>query len=111
MTSSGSPSTAEQWQVYSARYSADFLRVADADRLDELGDERLASGWLGCAGAGPDALAAVEERLGMTLPPGYSAFLQAVACRSVTAVSNRGGEDELTWLPSPSTYTALLEII
>lgn len=77
MTLSRRPSTAEQWQVYLAEYSADFLRVADVDRLHRLGDERLASGWLGFAGAGPDALAAVEERLGMTLPAGYRAFLEA----------------------------------
>ncbi|GAA0458344.1 hypothetical protein Aca07nite_64670 [Actinoplanes capillaceus] len=74
---SGRPHTAEQWRVYLAGYSADLLRVADAVRLHELGDERRASGWLGFAGAGQDALAAVEERLGVTLPPGYRAFLEA----------------------------------
>ncbi|MFI5841429.1 SMI1/KNR4 family protein [Catenuloplanes sp. NPDC051500] len=74
---SGRPHTAEQWQVYLAAYSADFLRVADPARLHDLGDERRASGWLGFAGAGPEALAAVEERLGVTLPPAYRAFLEA----------------------------------
>ncbi|WP_127502051.1 SMI1/KNR4 family protein [Actinoplanes solisilvae] len=77
MVSSGRPDTAEQWRGYLAEYSADFLRAADADRLAGLGSERRASGWLGFAGAGPDALAAVEERLGTPLPPGYRAFLQA----------------------------------
>ncbi|WP_433083909.1 SMI1/KNR4 family protein [Dactylosporangium sp. CA-052675] len=71
------PRTAEQWRVYLAEYSADFFRVADADRLDQLGEERRASGWLGFAGAGEDALATVEERLGVTLPPGYRGFLEA----------------------------------
>ncbi|GIE81910.1 hypothetical protein Aph02nite_78600 [Actinoplanes philippinensis] len=71
------PCTAEQWRVYLAEYSADFLRVADSDRLHQLGDERLASGWLGFAGASPEALAAVEQRLGAPLPPGYRGFLQA----------------------------------
>ncbi|MEU0557190.1 SMI1/KNR4 family protein [Dactylosporangium sp. NPDC006015] len=77
MTSTGRPHTAEQWRVYLAGYSADFFRVADADRLDRLGEERRASGWLGFDGAGEDALAAVEERLGVALPPGYRAFLEA----------------------------------
>ncbi|GIE88913.1 SMI1/KNR4 family protein [Actinoplanes regularis] len=77
MALSGRPRTAEQWRDYLAGYSADFLRVADADRLSELGDERRASGWLGFAGAEQDALAAVEERLGVALPPGYRAFLEA----------------------------------
>ncbi|GAA2388932.1 SMI1/KNR4 family protein [Dactylosporangium salmoneum] len=77
MALTGRPQTAEQWRVYLAGYSADFLRVADADRLHQLGKERRASGWLGFAGAGEDALAAVEERLGVSLPPGYRAFLEA----------------------------------
>ncbi|MBW6439290.1 SMI1/KNR4 family protein [Actinoplanes hulinensis] len=77
MALSGRPHTAEQWRVYLAGYSADLLRVADAVRLHELGDGRRAFGWLGFAGAGQDALAAVEERLGVTLPPGYRAFLEA----------------------------------
>ncbi|WP_344505711.1 SMI1/KNR4 family protein [Dactylosporangium maewongense] len=77
MTSTGRPHTAEQWRVYLAGYSADFFRVADADRLDRLGEERRASGRLGFDGAGEDALAAVEERLGVALPPGYRAFLEA----------------------------------
>src|SRR3954470_20262114 len=34
-----------------------------------------------------------------------------VGCCSVTGPVNRGAEAELTWLPSSSTYTALLEII
>ncbi|GIJ50928.1 hypothetical protein Val02_78140 [Virgisporangium aliadipatigenens] len=77
MASIDRPRTAEQWRVFLAGYGADFLRIADADRLDQLGDERRASGWLGFAGAGEEALAAVEERIGMTLPPGYRGFLQA----------------------------------
>lgn len=77
MASNGRPRTAEQWRVYLAGYSADLLRIADADRLDQLGEERRASGWLGFAGADADALSAVEERLGMPLPPGYRAFLEA----------------------------------
>ncbi|GLW35734.1 SMI1/KNR4 family protein [Actinoplanes regularis] len=77
MALSGRPRTAEQWRDYLAGYSADFLRVADADRLSELGDERRASGWLGFAGAKQDALTAVEKRLGVALPPGYRAFLEA----------------------------------
>ncbi|GAB2585209.1 hypothetical protein Aab01nite_53160 [Paractinoplanes abujensis] len=77
MASSGRPRTAEQWRAHLTEYSADFLRVADADQRRELGDERVASGWLGFAGASPAALAAAEQRLGVGLPPGYRAFLQA----------------------------------
>lgn len=77
MASTDRPCTAEQWRVYLAGYSTDLLRVADAGRLDQLGDERRASGWLGFAGAGEEALAAVEGRLGVTLPPGYRGFLEA----------------------------------
>ncbi|GAA3247639.1 SMI1/KNR4 family protein [Dactylosporangium siamense] len=77
MTSIERPRTAEQWRAYLAGYSADFLRVADPERLEGLGEERRAGGWLGFAGAGEDALAAVEARLGVTLPPGYRAFLAA----------------------------------
>jgi hypothetical protein len=77
VTSIERPRTAEQWRAYLAGYSADFLRVADPDRLEELGEERRANGWLGFAGAGADALTAVEARLGAALPPGYRAFLEA----------------------------------
>jgi hypothetical protein len=73
----GRPCTAEEWRVYLAGYSAEFLRVADAYRLDQIGGDRQVSGWLGFAGAGEAALAAVEERLGAALPPGYRAFLAA----------------------------------
>ena len=42
----------------------------------DLTPEIIASGWLGAPGAGDAELAALEARLGTTLPPSYRSFLQ-----------------------------------
>ncbi|WP_430785241.1 SMI1/KNR4 family protein [Actinoplanes sp. G11-F43] len=66
---------AEQWQRYLAEYSADVLRTAEDDDLTEVSDRQRDTLWLGFDGAPADRLDALEQRLGVALPPSYRAFL------------------------------------
>ncbi|WP_211121432.1 hypothetical protein [Streptomyces yatensis] len=58
------PRTVERWRRYLAEYSVEMLRLADADQLEQVGDDQRAAGWLGAEGADEHRLTAVEERLG-----------------------------------------------
>ncbi len=42
----------------------------------ELPDDVVESGWLGYPGADESAIAAAEQRLGLTVPPSYRSFLR-----------------------------------
>ncbi|WP_435108370.1 SMI1/KNR4 family protein [Nocardiopsis synnemataformans] len=70
------PATAEEWRAYLTEYSADMLRVAEAEG-EEVDEEERTSSWLGNEGAPEERIAAVEERLGRRLPPSYRSFLAA----------------------------------
>lgn len=50
--------------------------VQDPDALTDLPPEVSAAGWLGSPPASDDNIKAAEERLEVTLPPSYCAFLQ-----------------------------------
>ena len=67
----------EQWRLYLAEYSDEVLRAAPGAALDDVTEEQRSSHWLGYEGAAEDRIAAVEQRLGTALPPGYRAFLAA----------------------------------
>ncbi|GHC55376.1 SMI1/KNR4 family protein [Streptomyces flavofungini] len=67
----------EYWRAYLASYSIDVLRAYENDDWQRISDAQRAAGWLGCAGATEEQLAATEERLGTRLPPSYRAFLGA----------------------------------
>ncbi|APC36210.1 cell wall assembly protein [Nocardiopsis dassonvillei] len=70
------PVTVEEWRTYLTEYSADMLRVAEAEG-EEVGGEERTSSWFGNEGAPEERIAAVEERLGRRLPPSYRSFLAA----------------------------------
>jgi hypothetical protein len=50
--------------------------LADRERAVDLAETALETGWLGTAGATGEELAALEARLGLTLPPSYRSFLE-----------------------------------
>lgn len=77
MASTDGTRSVEQWRRYLAEYSADVLRVARGDELHEVSDVQRTAGWLGFDGAGEGRLAALEQRLGIRLPPSYRSFLAA----------------------------------
>ncbi|WP_150252355.1 SMI1/KNR4 family protein [Nocardiopsis deserti] len=70
------PATVEEWRAYLTEYSADMLRVAEAEG-EEVDEEERTSSWLGNEGAPEERIAALEERLGRRLPPSYRSFLAA----------------------------------
>jgi hypothetical protein len=67
--------TVERWRSYLAEYSADMLRVAEEGELHGVSEEQRAASWLGYRGATEEQLTALEERLGVRLPPSYRSFL------------------------------------
>ncbi|NKZ00414.1 SMI1/KNR4 family protein [Nocardiopsis alborubida] len=70
------PATVEEWRTYLTEYSADMLRVAEAEG-EEVDEEERTSSWFGDEGAPEERIAALEERLGRRLPPSYRSFLAA----------------------------------
>ncbi len=70
------PATVGEWRAYLTEYSADMLRVAEAEG-EEVDEEERTSSWLGNEGAPEERIAALEERLGRRLPPSYRSFLAA----------------------------------
>lgn len=62
------------WPDLLEKYSHAYLR--DRWYPLDLPDEVVASGWLGFPGADEARIAAVEESLGLTLPPSYRSFLK-----------------------------------
>ncbi|MEV0408528.1 SMI1/KNR4 family protein [Actinoallomurus sp. NPDC050550] len=63
------------WRRFLGDYSADYLRGADENELQDLDDVQRATGWLGFEGATEAEVAALEARLGVRLPPSYRTFL------------------------------------
>jgi SMI1/KNR4 family protein SUKH-1 len=55
------------------RWNAALL--ADEEIRAQLPPEAIAAGWMGYPGATEEQIAALESRLGATLPPSYRAFL------------------------------------
>ena len=70
------------WHTWLREWNRELLDRFDVEHPNAFVDpavtrEVVASGWLGAPGATADQLAALEARLGVTLPPSYRAFLQA----------------------------------
>ena len=70
------------WEPWLREWSRTLLERVDSANPaaypdQDLTPEMVASGWLGTAGAGESQLAALEARLGVTLPPSYRSFLRA----------------------------------
>lgn len=64
---------AEQWRELLAAWSPLILATPDYDHLVSPAGRR--SGWIGSPRASEDRIAALETRLGMSLPPSYRSFL------------------------------------
>ncbi|MEE2041147.1 discoidin domain-containing protein [Nocardiopsis sp. CT-R113] len=73
----GVPATVEDWRAFLAEYSADMLRVLERGELDGITEEQRAGSWLGYDAAPDERITALEERLGVPLPPSYRSFLAA----------------------------------
>jgi hypothetical protein len=70
------------WEPWLREWSRTLLERVDPSNPasypdEDLTPEMVASGWLGAPGAGESRLAALEARLGVTLPPSYRSFLGA----------------------------------
>jgi hypothetical protein len=61
------------WQGLMTRWNTELL--ADEEIRATLPPEVIAAGWMGYPGATEERIAALEARLGATLPPSYRAFL------------------------------------
>ena len=60
------------WKPWLTRWTREWISTTEAAELDP---ETAREGWLGCAPATPNAVAAAEARLGVRLPPSYREFL------------------------------------
>ncbi|MFJ2648013.1 SMI1/KNR4 family protein [Streptomyces sp. NPDC087420] len=67
--------TVEKWRGYLAEHSAALMHVPDDEEPDGVAAQRRAVGRLLYGGADDERIAALEERLGIRLPPSYRAFL------------------------------------
>jgi hypothetical protein len=63
---------AMDWRPWLTRWSREWISSAESGDPEP---EVVRGGWLGCAPATPDAVAAAEARLGVRLPPSYREFL------------------------------------
>jgi len=74
--------------------------LADDELSASLPPEVVASGWLGYPGATEEELATAEDRLGVSLPPSYRAFLSLTnGWRTVDLfVQQLWSTEEIEWL-------------
>ncbi|NJP72780.1 SMI1/KNR4 family protein [Streptomyces sp. C1-2] len=75
------PLTTAEWHTWLSDYNAEVINSADVRTAIEedrqvISQERLDAGWAGAPSAGEEAIVAVEERLGVRLPPSYRNFLK-----------------------------------
>lgn len=108
------PVTPAEWRDFLSSYSDDYLRLADEKEVADLDKVQRESRWLGYEPASVDAIHATEERLGISLPPGYRNFLLASnGWRDIDPeLSELLKVDELGWFPEkePELLRAWAEI-
>jgi hypothetical protein len=61
------------WEPLLRTWSREWLTSAEYGSV--LSAEVIASGWLGFPSASEEQITSAEQRLGMSLPPSYTAFL------------------------------------
>ncbi|MFJ9843824.1 SMI1/KNR4 family protein [Kitasatospora sp. NPDC101155] len=78
------------WRDLLQRWSDEWLDpiLHEQERSEPFPPDVRAARWLGAAGAVSDEVAAVEERLGVALPPSYRQFLH----------TSNGWRDTTTWI-------------
>ncbi|MGY3681503.1 SMI1/KNR4 family protein [Streptomyces sp. TE33382] len=98
------------WQPFLDRWSAQWIAAQAMLDPEEYDEEDVAAG-LGFPPAGDRGTAALEERLGIRLPPSYRAFLQASNGwrYTGTAVYLLGVAEDVHWHGDPLGLTPLYE--
>jgi hypothetical protein len=76
-----SPLTVEEWRAFldehnTSIFESAFVRAAIEEDRQVVSPERWEAGWAGAEPVGEEAIVAVEERLGVRLPPLYRNFLK-----------------------------------
>lgn len=66
----------EGWRPFLKRWSEEWISAHDPESDRPLDPDVVREGWLGFAPASPDAISALEGRLGLTLPPSLRTFLE-----------------------------------
>jgi hypothetical protein len=66
----------EQWRPFLERWSEEWISAHDPERDRPLDPQAIEEGWLGFRPAGPHAIASLETRLGLALPPSLREFLE-----------------------------------
>jgi hypothetical protein len=87
------------WREFLERVSAAV--IASDEYAGKLRPGAVADGWVGFEGASEEEIADAEQRLGVSFPPGYRAFLQTTnGFGPVGAFVRRlRPANELVWLP------------
>lgn len=62
------------WKNFLTEYNCELMSYEEV--VESLSKDLIRAGWLGCAGATEDEIAAVEKRLATRLPPTYRGFLK-----------------------------------
>lgn len=76
-----SPLTVEEWRAFLDEHNTNifesaYVRAAVEEGTPAMSPERWEAGWAGAQPASEEAIVAVEERLGVRLPPSYRNFLK-----------------------------------
>ncbi|MYV52258.1 SMI1/KNR4 family protein [Streptomyces sp. SID3212] len=87
------------WRPFLERWSADWIDSPGAEGREDTAEEIVRARWLGFAPADGERIAALEERLGVELPPSYRSFLAVTdGWRPAgTAVGSLGTVDGVHW--------------
>ncbi|WP_406278374.1 SMI1/KNR4 family protein [Embleya sp. NBC_00896] len=63
------------WGPFLRTWSAEWIEALEPAEAEVFPEEARAAGWLGFAPATEERIVALEERLGLRLPPSYRSFL------------------------------------
>ncbi|OLT29666.1 hypothetical protein BJF79_40725 [Actinomadura sp. CNU-125] len=66
----------DEWRPWLKRWSEEWIAAHDPEHDRPLDPEVVRDGWLGREPAAPSEIAALEERLGLPLPPSLRGFLE-----------------------------------
>lgn len=118
MSSSGAGSneqvltTPEEWRAYLAEYGRLFVDSLSTYSVRELDEWQRQAAWFGREPAGEQAVAAAEDRLGITLPPSLRSFLLATDGWTGVGgwVTEVFGCADLKWFREDGTGADLIEI-
>ncbi|MEU8801957.1 SMI1/KNR4 family protein [Spirillospora sp. NPDC048819] len=84
----------EEWRPFLKQWSEQYIAWHDPGREPPPGPDAAREGWMGFAPAAPAAIAALEERLGLALPPSLRGFLWTTDGEWTAYVFRVGHPDE-----------------